>query len=323
MVTHCAATAALLLSLPALASAASYDVVVYDASSGGVMTAVAASRHGAKTALLCASWPACFPEGGRVIGGMSGGGLGQTDIGGHTEIIGGLALEFYERNRRHYAAQPQSARAAAVAAAAPAGRRNCRLPTAACNATWNLEPHVAQGIFKAMLAEAGVDVFFAAQVETVTKQGDTITSISLADGSAYCAKVFVDASYEGDLFSRAGASYIVGRESTATYGESLAGRAVGPHSNQFDLAVDPFDASGQPLPLLTPPDRTPVGAGDKKVQAYNFRLCVTKNASNMLPFPKVRGFPQSLIPHTACRLHWIQCPRKQVRHTHTANVLLP
>ena len=116
MVTHCAPAAALLLSLPALASAASYDVVVYDASSGGVMAAVAASRHGAKTALLCASWPACFPEGGRIIGGMSGGGLGQTDIGGHTEIIGGLALEFYERAlgfaNAHNGGSPDAVRAA-------------------------------------------------------------------------------------------------------------------------------------------------------------------------------------------------------------------
>ena len=95
---------------------------------------------------------------------------------------------------------------------------------------------------------------------------------------------------EGDLFSRAGASYIVGRESNTTFQESLAGRAVGPHSNQFDIAVDPFDASGQMLPLLSAPDRTPVGAGDKKVQSYNFRLCVTKNESNMLPFPKPRDY---------------------------------
>ena len=70
----------------------------------------------------------------------------------------------------------------------------------------------------------------------------------------------------------------------------MAGRAVGPHSNQFNLAVNPFDASGQMLPLLSPPDRTPVGEGDKKVQSYNFRLCVTKNATNMLPFPKPVGY---------------------------------
>jgi 2-polyprenyl-6-methoxyphenol hydroxylase-like FAD-dependent oxidoreductase len=221
--------AAALLLLPALGSAVGYDVVVYDASSGGVMAAVAAGRHGAKTALLCASWPACFPEGGHIIGGMSGGGLGQTDIGSHAEIIGGFAREFYERNRHHYL---QSSAAVNSTGKSP----GCRLPSASCNATYNLEPHVAQGIFTAMLSEAGVKVFFGAQVEQVTKQRTAVTAITLTDGSVYHAKVFIDASYEGDLFSRAGASYIVGRESTGTFGESLAGRAVGPHSNQFDLA---------------------------------------------------------------------------------------
>jgi len=247
-----AAAAALPLLLLGAAGAAApppppYDVVVYDASSGGVIAAVAAARHGAKTALVCASWPSCFPEGGRIVGGLSAGGLGQTDIGGHTEIIGGFAREFYERNRAHYSR---------LGGDASAARGSCRLPTAACNATFNLEPHVAQGIFEAMLAEAGVKVSFGAQVERVAKEGLAVRSITLTDGSVFAAKVFIDASYEGDLFSRAGASYIVGRESNSTFGESLAGRAVGPTSNQFDLAVDPFDAQGRCL--SPPPVRTPL-----------------------------------------------------------------
>eukprot|EP01052_Picozoa_sp_SAG31_P034185 SAG31_NODE_3957_length_3718_cov_2.819563_4_plen_304_part_00 len=172
-----------------------FDVVVYDASSGGVMAAVAAGRHGSKTALLCASWPACFHEGGRIIGGMSGGGLGQTDIGGHTEIIGGLAREFYERNRQHY----ESAQQPIVAAVS--GASSCRLPAQGCNATYNLEPHVAQSIFTTMLNDAGVKVFFAAQVEKVTKQGSAVTTIALTDGNVYQAKVFIDASYVSSCLS--------------------------------------------------------------------------------------------------------------------------
>lgn len=100
----------------AVSAVAAYDVVVYDATSGGVMAAVAAGRHGAKTALLCASWPACFPEGGHILGGMSGGGLGQTDIGLHTEIIGGFAAEFYHRNRLHYGASVGAAKACRLSA---------------------------------------------------------------------------------------------------------------------------------------------------------------------------------------------------------------
>ena len=178
----------LLVGAVGAAVADTYDVVVYDATSGGVMAAVAAGRHGSKTALLCASWPACFPEGGHIIGGMSAGGLGQTDIGGHTEIIGGLAREFYERNRQHYGQAQHEA-------SAESGAANCRLPTQGCNATYNLEPHVAQSIFAAMLNEAGVKVYFAAQVQTVTKQGSAVATIALTDGSVYQAKVFIDASY--------------------------------------------------------------------------------------------------------------------------------
>ena len=155
-----AAAMLLLQGFAGAAAAASYDVLVYDATSGGVIAAVAAGRHGAKTALLCASWPACFPEGGHILGGMSAGGLGQTDTGSHTEIIGGFAREFYERNRRHYDVP-------VTVANGTAERSNCRTPSAACNVTFNLEPHVAQSIFKAMLSEAGVRVFFAAQVENV------------------------------------------------------------------------------------------------------------------------------------------------------------
>jgi 2-polyprenyl-6-methoxyphenol hydroxylase-like FAD-dependent oxidoreductase len=170
-----------------------YDVVVYDATSGGVMAAVAAGRHGSKTALLCASWPACFPEGGHIIGGMSGGGLGQTDIGGHTAIIGGFAREFYERNRRHYESAQHTVSAAS-------GASSCRLPAQGCNATYNLEPHVAQSIFHDMLNDAGVKVFFAAQVEKVSKQGSAVTTIALTDGSVYQAKVYIDASYVRSCF---------------------------------------------------------------------------------------------------------------------------
>ena len=137
------------------------DVAVYDASSGGVTAAIAASRHGADTLLICASWPACWPEGGLRVGGMSSGGLGETDLGSCSDAIGGIALEFYTRNRQHYgqlqpAAETTASTSSAAAAAAAAG--DCRLPAAGCNQTFNLEPHVALGIFEAMLREANVTV---------------------------------------------------------------------------------------------------------------------------------------------------------------------
>ena len=179
---------ALLLPFSSLSTASQRalhaDVIVYDATSGGVIAAVAAARHGASVVLVCASWPACFDEGGRRVGGMSSGGLGQSDIGSCPDAIGGIAGEFYRRNRQHYGdidgdvdgdvggdhQQPSSAPIAATATGGlhVADSASCRLPSPHCNHTFNLEPHVALNIFEAMLSEAGVTVLYGAQVEGVS-----------------------------------------------------------------------------------------------------------------------------------------------------------
>jgi 2-polyprenyl-6-methoxyphenol hydroxylase-like FAD-dependent oxidoreductase len=180
-----AAKSLFLLSTLLFASAEAanaYDLVVYDATSGGVLAATAAARHGMKTVLLCASWPACFKEGGLRVGGMSSGGLGQTDFGPHPEVIGGFAREFYERNRAKY---PKGASSSMVAS------DPCRIPSSTCNVTYNLEPHVAEGVFRDMLNESGVQLVFSAQVESVAKEGTTIKSLTLTDSTVYTAKVCI------------------------------------------------------------------------------------------------------------------------------------
>jgi hypothetical protein len=210
--------------------------------------------------------------------------------------IGGLAREFYTRNRQHYGADhsgrgstSELARGADLLDEAGAGDASCRLPTEGCNQTFNLEPHVAEAIFVAMAKEAGVAVFYSAQVDTVQMAAGsaTVESITTTDGRSFAAKVWVDASYEGDLLARAGVSYTIGREGRDDYNETLAGMSAGASSNQFDLAVDPFDAAGNPLPFTAlPPQGRTIGSGDSYVQSYNFRLCLTANSSNMVPWPK-------------------------------------
>lgn len=263
-----------------------YDVIVYDATSGGVISAVEAARQGATTALLCASWPACYKEGGFRVGGMSASGLGQSDIGrAPDKVIGGLALEFYRRNRAHYGAVPPSAHEESS---------GCRLPSSRCNVTYNLEPHVARGIFEDMLAEAGVDVIWGATVTRVVVSRERIISVDTRNVTDLHAKVFVDASYEGDLLALAGVSYTYGREANTTWNESLAGKRKGSHSHQFNVAIDPFDEKGDLLPFLSLPDSSAApGSGDSRIQAYNFRLCLTQNSSNAKPFTKPPGFSSS------------------------------
>jgi len=268
-----------------------YDVVVYDASSGGVTAAVSSARAGHKTALLCSSYPSCFDIGGRRIGGLSAGGLGQTDIGDTFPYIGGLALEFYQRNRAHYGNATTTTTTTTIQPSSNTPS-SCRLPQSSCNVTFNLEPHVARQIFHDMLSESNVDLYYQSNVVSINKAEKKILSITTSDHT-FSSKFFIDASYEGDLLAMSNASYSIGREAQSTYNESLAGKRMTASSHQFTLQIDPFDNNGDPLPFTTLPDRTQVGAADHKVQSYNFRLCVTQNVSNMVPFPKPNNYTAS------------------------------
>ena len=235
-----------------------FDVLVYGSTPGGIIAAVAAARHGAKTALLSQRLH---------IGGVCAGGLGQTDIGSCAdEVIGGLPLEFFNRSAQSYAT-PQP-----------------RTP-------WNLEPHVAKAVFLAMLNESGVHLLPASEVQSVRKAGLGLEALSTVGGDTYSSKIFIDGSYEGDLMSRTpGVSYTWGREGKGQYNESGAGsHAPGGYNAAVD--IDPFAADGSLLPLLKPtPPLYPTGQADKQIQAYNFRLCVTDNATIRVPFTQPKGY---------------------------------
>ena len=278
-----------------LVKAKRYDVVVYDATSGGVMAAISSARKNLNTILICSSWPSCFEEGGFVIGGMSSGGLGQTDIGQTYPYIGGLAKEFYYRNHQFYIKNAKNK-------VKDTSGANCRLPTTSCNETFNLEPHVAQYIFKEMVDEAGVKIIYSAQILSVTMDGNRIQSITMTNDLKIDGKIFLDASYEGDLMAAANVSYTTGREGREKYNESLAGMSGGSKKNQFNLKVNPYDNDGKPLPFITKElpssssqynkqtDKEKVGSGDNIIQSYNFRLCLTKNKSNLVPFSKPSNY---------------------------------
>eukprot|EP01060_Flectonema_neradi_P016490 TRINITY_DN2309_c0_g2_i1.p1 TRINITY_DN2309_c0_g2~~TRINITY_DN2309_c0_g2_i1.p1 ORF type:complete len:557 (+),score=91.08 TRINITY_DN2309_c0_g2_i1:62-1732(+) len=276
----------ILLTLTALVSSISldFDVIVYDATSGGVMSGVAAARHGLSTAVICASWPACYEEGGKIIGGMSANGLGQTDLGSHEDYIGGLAKEFYTRNRRKYNPTTESS--------------NCRLPSTSCNATFNLEPHVAQSIFEEMISESGVHLVYGAHAVSVNKTSTTINSITLSNGDIYQGKVFIDAGYEADLVHLSNTTYTIGRESKHQYNESLAGKTATDSGNEFSAGISPWatDANDTLAHFVSPTDTEEVGQGDSRVQSYNFRLCVTREEGR-IPF-------ESLQPENYTKFDW-------------------
>lgn len=253
---------ALLLASAASLTAATreFDLVVYGGTAGGVMTAIAGSRHGLKTALL---------EPRRHVGGMATGGLSRTDTGTR-EVIGGLALEFYYRVGNEYEI------------------RRFKNPVA-----WFYEPKVGEKVMVDMLAEAGVTLLYNHRLQEkngVAKQGLRITEITTENGDRFRAKIFADCSYEGDLMAQAKVSYTFGRESSAQYGEALGGVRDKTPYHQFLFDVPALDAGGKPLPEVTAEKPLSPGMADKGVQSYNFRIIATNVAHNRVPWPRPQGY---------------------------------
>ena len=257
----CCATAELMLLLSACSSPeAEYDVCVYGGTSAGVIAAYAVAKQGKKVLLV---------EPGQRLGGMSSGGLGQTDIG-NKQVVKGLALDFYRRVGAHY------------------GRLE----------SWIFEPSVAESIFKDYIARGNVEVLYNHRIVGVQKQGATIKSIFLENVKGeplaeIFAKQFIDCTYEGDLMARSGVTYVVGREDNKVYGEDHNGVQM-QHLHQFFDNVDPYVEKGNPASGLlwgiSDAALAPTGSGDNMVQAYNYRICLTSDKDNMLPIEKPANY---------------------------------
>ena len=269
-------------------SAREADVVVYGGTAAGVVAAVQAARMGKSVILV-------GPD--RHLGGLSAGGLGYTDSG-NTKAVGGMAREFYERIYRHYSSS--DAWRWQEAAVFSNGGQGSRSRVDREQAMWTFEPHVAEKLFDEWLAEHKVPVYrdeWLDRENGVAKRAGRIVSITMLSGATYAAKVFIDATYEGDLMAAAGVAYHVGREANSVYGETWNGvqlEAYTHHKHYFMTPVSPYKVPGDPksglLPYVSaePPGKT--GEGDRRVQAYCFRTCLTRHAPNRVPFPKPEGY---------------------------------
>lgn len=260
------------------------DVVVYGGTSAGVAAAVQAARMGHRAVLV---------EPSRHIGGLTSGGLGATDIG-NKGAIGGIAREFYQRIFRHYSKNPGVWKQETF----EHYRNRAKGHWVDADTMWGFEPHAAEAVFREMLDESGVEVVLGQRLDLhrgVKKQGTRITAIAMESGRVFEGRVFIDATYEGDLMAKAGVAYAVGREGNDVYGETLAGvQTKQARYHQFTKPVDPYVTPGDAKSGLLPgvhgggPGRE--GAGDRRVQAYNFRMCLTDAPENRLPFPKPANY---------------------------------
>jgi hypothetical protein len=251
----------LLLSMP-VARAVEADVIVYGATPGGFCAAIAAAREGAKVVLL---------EPTAHIGGVNTGGLSFSDSNQTVRsTLLGLFEEWHQRVAADYAA------------------RGVKLPYDVAvknNVVWTYEPHVAARVTDAMLKEAGVTVLTQQPLEGVDKEGAKIVGLRTPAG-VHTAKVFVDATYEGDLMAKAGVVWHLGRESRDEFGESLAGRQY----PKQKMEINGFDANGLPLPFITTVRKGDDNAGEQTVMVYSFRLCLTKDPANRAPFPAPKAY---------------------------------
>lgn len=232
------------------------EVCVYGGTAGGVAAACAATRLGHKAVLI---------EFGRHVGGLTSGGLGWTDIG-NKAAIGGFAREFYQRLGKYY------------------GKAE----------SWTFEPHVAEQELEKLLTEFNVPLYREQHLTLVKKTGGRITEIVMDNGKVFRAKMFIDCTYEGDLMAKAGVSYMVGRESNAQFDETINGVRAKTPAHQFMVPVDPYIVPGDPksglLPFVQSGTGAAPGEADACVQAYNYRLCLTKVPENRRPIDPPEGY---------------------------------
>lgn len=262
------------------------DICIYGGTSGGVIAAVQAARMGHSVAVI---------EPGRHLGGMTSGGLSWTDVGSSDRVwvLGGLAREFYVRVGKHYGHPAEKAlESPDTNRESGAGYDFAKPPSL------SFEPRVAEAVFREMVKETGVRVCFEAPIRDVRKEGATIRELVTADGLRIRAKVYIDASYEGDLMAMAGVSCTLGREANAQYGETcngVQGPALNPRAGRFDVSVSPYVVRDKPesglLPYLVQPGALEApGTADKRIQSYNYRVTLTDNPTNRIFIQPPRNY---------------------------------
>jgi hypothetical protein len=269
--------------------ALSCDVVIYGGTSAGVAAAVQVKRMGGSVVII---------EPTRRIGGLTTGGLGQTDIG-NKAAIGGISREFYRRIRQHYNddanwkwQQKDQYRSGGQSRTG-----------AAEDTLWTFEPSAALKVMQSFVDDYQIPVHYEQRLirggNGVSKQAARITDIRTEGGLIIRGRTFIDATYEGDLMAEAGVSNTVGREANAQYGETLSGvqtkRSI---HHQFVKGVDPWVKASDPssglLPGVDPAGPGEEGAADHRVQAYCFRMCLSDHPDNRIPFTKPDNYDEQL-----------------------------
>jgi hypothetical protein len=273
-----------------------YDIVIYGGTSSGIAAAIQASRMGRSVVLI---------EPGKRIGGLTTGGLGQTDIG-NKQAIGGISREFYQHIKKYYedSANWKWERRSDYR---DSGQTRTQEDE---DAMWTFEPSAALKVYHEMMANEKIDLVYEQRLDResgVIKEGSWIRSIRMESGNTYYGFMFIDATYEGDLMAAAGVSYATGRESNDLYKETLNGvqandtsltilgsTSMNGRNHNFVDGVDPYvikgDKNSGVLPFIDTGGPGEDGDGDHRIQAYCFRMCLTDHPDNRIPFEKPKNY---------------------------------
>ena len=274
----------LLSQITAQSEPAQYDIVIYGGTSAGIVAGLQAKAMGKSVVVI---------EPTHREGGLTTGGLGQTDIG-NKHVIGGLSRQFYERIANYYAndsawkwQKPEDYRSGGQS-----------ITQKEESALWTFEPSAALKVYRDWIAETGLEIVRNERLnrkDGVQKAGTVIRAITMESGRTFHGKIFFDATYEGDLMAAVGVSYTLGREADAQYGETLNGvQTRQARYHNFVDGVDPYRVKGDPnsglLPFLDPNGPGEEESADLKIQAYCFRMCLTDHPDNRIPFHKPEGY---------------------------------
>ncbi len=279
----------LLFLLQACGNSATYkaNVIIYGGTSAAVIAAVEVVKSGKKAIIVS-------PD--THLGGLSSGGLGYTDTG-NKATIGGLSREFYHRVWLHY----NDSNSWKWEKHEEYGNKGQGTPAmdGENRTMWIFEPHVAEKVFEDFISEYDIPVYrdewLNRESGVVTKDGKVVSFTTLS-GKTFKGKMFIDATYEGDLMASAGISYTVGREACSEYNEQWNGVQDGVyhHGHYFKSDISPYvipdDSNSGLLPYVSSEPIQPNCTGDDKIQAYCFRLCMSNHPDNRVPFEKPENY---------------------------------
>jgi hypothetical protein len=284
------------ISLPSQSQTQKYDIVIYGGTSAGVAAAIQSSRMGKSVVLI---------EPSHHVGGLTTGGLGATDIG-NKSAIGGISREFYQNIKAYYE-NPDNWNWQTRQDYFSLDERRSKEGE---DAMWTFEPSAAKKVYQDMMGAENITLVTGQRLDRskgVNSQNNRISQIIMESGEVYSGKMFMDATYEGDLLATAGVTYTVGREANDEYGETLNGVQANKYNvtlkggvsrnaihHNFIDGVDPYVVKGDPssglLPFIIEGGPGIDGSADKGVQAYCFRMTLTDHPDNRIPFEKPENY---------------------------------